>query len=222
MTGGNPVDRDSLAVLGAASAAVISDALDRLGRRDQVLDLSIRPLWPEARLAGVAVPVTIVADTSEPELPYDGELTALDGLHPGDVPLFAVEAGVRCASWGELFSCAALGRGAAGVVVDGYVRDAAEIKALGFATFARGLSPLDTFARAVVTGIDVEARVGGVAVRPGDLVVGDVDGVVVIPQEMAADVAEAVVTKHRLEGNARADLLAGMSIRDVWTKYGVL
>ena len=58
--------------------------------------------------------------------------------------------------------------------------------------------------------------------RPGDLVVGDVDGIVVIPQEMAADVAEAVVTKHRLEGNARADLLAGMSIREVWTKYGVL
>ena len=61
------------------------------------------------------------------------------------------------------------------MVVDGYVRDAAAIRALGFPAFARGLSPLDTFARAVVTGIDVEARVGGVEVRPGDLVVGDVD-----------------------------------------------
>ena len=77
-----------------------------------MLDPAIRPLWPEARLAGVAVPVVIVADTSEPELPYDGELTALDGLRPGDVPVLVVEAGVRAASWGELFSCAAIGRGA--------------------------------------------------------------------------------------------------------------
>ncbi len=222
MTDGRPIDGDAVAVLGGAPAAVISDALDRMGHRDQVLDLAIRPLWPEARLAGVAVPVVIVADPSEPELPYDGELTALDGLRPGDVPLLVVEEGVRCASWGELFSCAAMGRGAAGVVVDGYVRDAAQIKALGFPMFARGLSPLDTFARAVVTDIDVEARVGGVDVQPGDLVVGDVDGIVVVPQEMVADVAEAVVTKHRLEGNAREDLLAGMSIRAVWIKYGVL
>jgi 4-hydroxy-4-methyl-2-oxoglutarate aldolase len=205
-----------------APVAVISDALDRMGHRHQVLDLAIRPLWPEARFAGAAVPVTIVADQSEPELPYDGELTALDGLRPGDVPLFVVEEGVRCASWGELFSCAALGRGAAGVVVDGYVRDAAAITALGFPTFARGLSPLDTFARAVVTGIDVEARAGGVEVRPGDLVVGDIDGIVVVPLELVAEVADAVVTKHRLEGNARDDLLAGMSIREVWKKYGVL
>ncbi|MEI7761495.1 MAG: RraA family protein [Thermoleophilia bacterium] len=211
-----------MAVLHGAPAAVISDALDRLGRRHQVLDLAIRPLWPEARLAGVAVPVVIIADTSEPDLPYDGELTALDGLRPGDVPMFVVETGVRCASWGELFSCAAIGRGAAGLVVDGLVRDAAQIQALGFPTFARGLSPLDTFARAVVTGIDVEARVGGVEVRPGDIVVGDVDGIVVVPQEMVTEVAEAVVTKHRLEGNAREDLLAGMSIREVWVKYGVL
>ena len=222
MTGGSAYDGDATAVLHEAPVAVISDALDRVGRRDQVLDLAIRPLWPEARLAGVAVPVVIVADTSEPELPYDGELTALDGLRPGDVPLLVVEEGVRCASWGELFSCAALGRGAAGVVVDGYVRDAAAIEALGFPTFARGLSPLDTFARAVVTGIDVEARAGGVDVYPGDLVVGDVDGIVVVPQELVADVADAVVTKHRLEGNARDDLLAGMSIREVWKTYGVL
>jgi regulator of RNase E activity RraA len=68
----------------------------------------------------------------------------------------------------------------------------------------------------------VEARVGGVHVRPGDLVVGDVDGIVVVPQTLVADVAEAVVTKHRLEGNARDDLLAGMGIREVWKKYGVL
>jgi regulator of RNase E activity RraA len=211
-----------VASLADAASAVVSDVLDRMGRRHQVLDPAIRPLWPEARFVGVAVPVVIVADSSEPELPYDGELTALDGLRPGDVPIFVVEAGVRAASWGELFSCAAIGRGASGVVIDGLVRDAAQIKALGFPAFARGLSPIDTFGRAVVTGIDVEARVGGVDVAPGDLVVADVDGVVAIPHALAADVAEAVATKHRLEGQARDDLLAGLGIRQVWEKYGVL
>ncbi len=222
MTPGAHLDPQAADVLRGAPAAVVSDALDRLGRRGQVLDLAIRPLWPAARVTGVAVPVVIVADVSEPDLPYDGELTVLDGLRPDDVPMLVVETGVRAASWGELFSCAALGRGAAGVVIDGFARDAAAIQELGFPAFARGLSPLDTFARAAVSGIDVEARVGGVEVSPGDLVVGDIDGVVVVPRELVADVAEAVVTKHRLEGDARADLLAGMGIREVWKKYGVL
>lgn len=222
MTDFAAIDAAAWVVLADAPSAVVSDALDRLGRHEQVLDGSIRPLWPEARLTGVAVPVVVVSDSSAPERPYDGEITALDGLRPGDVPLFVVEAGVRAASWGELFSCAALGRGAHGVVIDGFVRDAAAIQELGFPTFARGLSPLDTFARAVVTGIGVEARVGGVEVAPGDLVVGDRDGVVVIPRSLAAEVAEVVGTKHRLEGEARSDLLAGMTLREVWKKYGVL
>ena len=223
--GGMSGDRTEPSVpagLAGAASAVVSDVLDRMGRRDRVLDQAIRPLWPEARCVGVAVPVVIVADSSDPELPYDGELTALDGLRPGEVPVLVVEPGVRAASWGELFSCAAIGRGAAGVVVDGFVRDASQITALGFPTFARGLSPLDTFGRAVVTGIGVEAVVGGVEVAPGDLIVGDADGIVSIPRALAADVAEAVATKHRLEGNARDDLLAGLGIREVWEKYGVL
>ena len=222
MTGGGQLDSGALDVLRAAPAAVVSDALDRLGRRDQVLDLAIRPLWPGARLTGVAVPVVIAADTSEPELPYDGELNALDGLRPGDVPVLVVEAGVRAASWGELFSCAARGRGAAGVVIDGLARDAAAIEKLLFPAFARGLSPLDTFARAAVTGIDVETRAGGVDVSPGDVVVADEDGIVIVPRALVADVADAVAAKQRLEGRARDDLLAGMGIREVWLKYGVL
>ena len=89
-------------------------------------------------------------------------------------------------------------------MIDGFARDAAAIQELGFPAFARGLSPLDTFARAVVTGIDVEARAGGVDVSPGDLVVGDVDGVVVVPRELVADVAEAVVDEAPTRGDARA------------------
>jgi 4-hydroxy-4-methyl-2-oxoglutarate aldolase len=222
VSGDRSLDPAALAVLERASAAVVSDVLDRMGRRDRVLDPAIRALFPEARAVGVAVPVVVAADTSEPELPYDGELTLLDGLAAGEVPMLAVEAGVRCASWGELFSCAARGRGAPGVVIDGFARDALAIRELGFPVFTRGLSPLDTFARAVVTDIGAQASIGGVDVGRGDVVVADVDGVVVAPRQLVDDVAEAVATKTRLEGSARDDLLAGMSIREVWRRYRVL
>lgn len=218
------VDPEKTALLdsfASASSAIVADALDRLGLRSQALDPAIRPLWPKARVLGWAMPVRIAADNNIPTQPYDGEMNALDALGSGDVPMFSVPSGLYVASWGELFSCGAIGRGARGVVVDGMIRDARQIEELGFATFARGCSPLDTFARAVVSDYGVAMAVGGVHVAPGDLVVGDIDGVVVVPRSVASEVAELVSAKRKLEQAARDDLLAGMRIRDVWTKYGV-
>lgn len=206
-----------------ATSAIVSDALDKLGLRQQAqaLDPAIRPLWDEAVVIGWAKPVLVIADTSEPERPYDGEMSALDGLEPGDVPMFAVEPALRVASWGELFSCGAIGRGARGAIVDGLVRDARQIRQLGFPTFARGCTPLDTYARAVVSAHGTAATVGGVYVTPGDLVVADTDGIVVVPRAAVRDAAELVKSKRKLEEGARQDLLDGMRIRDVWAKYGV-
>jgi regulator of RNase E activity RraA len=206
-----------------ATSAIVSDALDKLGLRQQAqaLDPAIRPLWDDAVVIGWARPVLVIADTSEPEHPYDGEMSALDSLEPGDVPLFAVEQGLRVASWGELFSCGAIGRGAQGAIVDGLVRDARQIRQLGFPTFARGCTPLDTYARAIVADHGCAAVVGGVYVTPGDLVVADIDGIVVVPRAAVRDAAEFVKSKRKLEEGARQDLLDGMRIRDVWAKYGV-
>lgn len=186
-----------------------------------MLEPEIRPLWSTAHVVGIAYPVVVVGDQSEPERPYDGEMAALDALGPGDVAMFEVEDGVRAASWGELVSCGAMGLGARGAIVDGLVRDAAQIEALGFPTFARGCSPLDTYARAVVTSHGTSATVGGVRVERGDVVVADRDGVVVVPATAAAAVAEAVASKRVLEQGAREDLLGGMGIRAVWDKYRV-
>jgi regulator of RNase E activity RraA len=210
-----------LEALQEASAAIVADALDRMGLHDQVLSESIRPHWPAARCVGLVYPVVVSADSSTPTRPYDGEMSALDGLQPGDVAVFEVEPGVRAASWGELFSCGALGRGARGAIVDGMVRDATQIEELGFPTFARGCSPLDTFERAVVSSHGDSAVVGGVPVDRGDVIVADRDGIVVIPAAVIDPVIETVATKRVLEQGARDDLLAGMAIRDVWEKYQV-
>lgn len=204
-----------------ATSAIVSDALDRLGLRRQALDPAIRPLWPGAAVVGRAYPVAIVVDESEPAAPYAGEMEALAALERGDVAVLVAEPQVRAASWGELFSCGAQGRGARGAIVDGFVRDSRQIEALGFPTFARGCSPLDTFARAVVSSHGTEVVSGGIAIRRGDVVVADRDGVVIVPAAAAADVAALVSEKGALEEGAKRDLLSGMAIHEVWKKYGV-
>lgn len=210
-----------LEALEGAMSATVCDALDRLGLRSQALDPAIRPLWTGARIVGLAMPVVVGSEEVVPDEPYAGEMDALDALSPGEVPVFEIDARSRAAAWGELFSCAAIGLGAVGMVCDGLVRDALQIEELGFPAFARGCSPLDTLGRAVVTSYGETAVCGGVRVARGDLIVADSDGVVAVPSAFIDDVATAVTDKRRLEDGARADLLNGMSIREVWEKYQV-
>jgi 4-hydroxy-4-methyl-2-oxoglutarate aldolase len=204
-----------------ATSALVADALDALGFREQTAHPRVRPLFPGLRVVGRAYPVSVVEDLSEPDEPYAGEMAALAAMSSGDVGIYAVDQGSRAAVWGELFSCGAIGRGAVGVVVDGCVRDARQIQELGFPVFATSTSPLDTRARARVDAHGSPVVFAGVPVERGDLVVADVDGVVVVPRTALDAVASLVAKKRPLEQGAREDLVAGMSIRDVWTKYGV-
>jgi 4-hydroxy-4-methyl-2-oxoglutarate aldolase len=204
------------------TTALASDALDRLGRREQAAAATIRPLRPGYRLTGRALPVSVVASDEMPEEPYAGEMRAIELLEPGDVPVYVTEAGVRAAVWGELFSLAARARGALGAVVDGAIRDADAVASLGLPVFCRGFSPLDTMGRAVVDEIGGDVVCGGVLVRRGDYLVADEDGVVFVPAELADDVVARVEEKVRGEDGARSQLIAGKSVRDVWDTWGVL
>ena len=213
---------DGLEALGGLEVAQVSDALDELGYRNQVLAPEIRALRPGSRLAGRAVPVVVEAtDAVEPN-PYEGDLRLVDSLRPDDVPVYGGAPGTPAALWGELLSCAALGRGATGAVVDGYVRDAHEMGELGFPVFCRGCSPLDTRGRVIVRGHGVPTVCGGVPVAPGDYVLADEDGVVVIPAGALEDVLDLVRSRDRGEEGAKADLLAGVSIVEVWEKWQIL
>jgi regulator of RNase E activity RraA len=205
----------------SASSAIAADALDALGHREQAMDSRLRPVDPGMRLVGRAYPVHVVEDRAVPELPYEGEMQALGAMGPGDVGVYAVSGESRAAAWGELFSCAAIGRGVRGVVVDGCIRDSRQIQALGYPVFASDRSPLDTLARARVESHGEPVVCGGRTVRRGDVLVADVDGVVVVPLEVVDEVAAFIATKHRLEQGARDDLVGGASIREVWKKYGV-
>lgn len=204
-------------------SALISDALDELGLRGQVMDPALRPLSVDTVLAGVAMPA-VIETTDEvvtPDSPYESEIRAVQRLEPGWVSVYGVAPGTRAAVWGELFSYAALTRGAVGAVIDGYVRDTRQLRAMGYPVFSRGASPLDTRARARVSDVGVPAAVGGVIVHPGDFIIADSDGVVVVPSAALEHVRAFVVRRRQDEGGARRDLRAGLAMDAVWEKWQV-
>lgn len=202
--------------------AVVSDILDDLGHRDHTLDPAIRPLGRGAVIAGPASPFLVTEVQRIPEEPYTGEIGALDDIRPGEVILVAAGGSPRAACWGELFSVAARARGARGTLIDGYCRDARRIAALGYPVWCRGTLPLDCKGRTAVTAWRQPAVVGGLPVRPGDLVVADDDGAVVIPAELTEETISRALAKASAEHALRDALEAGSTLRAAYDRFGVL
>jgi regulator of RNase E activity RraA len=203
-------------------AAVVSDILDDLGHRDHVLDPAIRPLSRGQVIAGPANPFLVTEIHQIPDEPYTGEISALDDIRPGEVILVAAGGSARAACWGELFSAAARARGARGTLIDGYCRDARRIAALGYPVWSRGMLPLDCKGRTAVTAWRQPAVIGGLPVRPGDLVVADDDGAVVIPAELAEETISRALAKASKEHGLRDALEAGSTLRAAYDRFGVL
>ena len=202
--------------------AVVSDCLDRVGIRDRVLAPRIRPLWPEARLAGVARTVRCVAVDAVPEDPadwYRGELAAVDALRAGDVMVVSTCEG---SYWGELLATAARARGANGIVADAYTRDTLALIEMGFPTFAAGIHCADSLGRIDVVETRGEITCGDVPVADGDLVLADHDGVVVLPAAVAEQVVALAEEKAAGESRVREKLAEGMSVTEAFRSYGVI
>jgi 4-hydroxy-4-methyl-2-oxoglutarate aldolase len=206
------------------STALLSDVLDGMGWRAQVLGRGIRPLDEESVLAGRARTALFmdVYEVTEGENPYAMEIALIDDLKRGEIPVFACGASGRIAPWGELLSTAAKARGAAGALMDGMVRDVRAIRRLGFPVFHGGIGPLDSKGRGKVVAIDVTVECAGVAVRPGDFIFGDVDGVIVVPRAVEAQAVALALEKLAGERTTLADLEAGVPLATVFAKYGVL
>jgi 4-hydroxy-4-methyl-2-oxoglutarate aldolase len=209
-------------VAGRLSTAVMSDILDDLGHRDHVLDPAIRPLGDAVVVAGWANPFLVAEVDEIPADPYTGEIAAMDDIAPDDVVLVAAGGSARAACWGELFSTAALARAARGTLIDGYCRDAQVIAALGYPVWCRGLLPLDVKGRLAVTAWREPAVVGGLTVRPGDLVVADADGAVVVPARLAGEAVGRALDKVSKENRVREALAGGSTLRSAYDRFGVL
>lgn len=203
--------------------AVVSDILDGLGLRNQVMAASIKPADPASRtiVVGRAATVLFAPIYEVPAEPYTTQIRAIDSLKPGDVGVLSTS-GVNATFWGELFSNAALARRARGMVIDGHHRDTRKILDLGFPVFSTGARPVDISGRAQAIGYDIPVACGGVLVRPGDIIFAEIDGIAVIPHEVADEAVAKAFEKVATEDRARGDLREGAYLADVWKKYKVL
>jgi regulator of RNase E activity RraA len=204
------------------TSALLADVLDALGHRHSCLPPAIRPLKPEWKLYGRAATLSAVPVASDPARPYAVELECVDRLKPGEVLVATTNGDRGSALWGELLSTAARAHGALGVVVDGLTRDAARILRMDFPVFAAGFSPLDSRGRLDGISHGLPIRIGECVVRPGDWVFGDIDGVVVVPSEMAEEALARALEKAKGENRVREELARGRSAREVFEEYGIL
>jgi 4-hydroxy-4-methyl-2-oxoglutarate aldolase len=205
-------------------AAVLSDVLDQLGYRHQVLPPQIRPLDDGLVLVGRARTGLYrdVYHVPRGHNPYALEIALIDDLKPGDVPVLGCGGSGRIAPWGELLTTASRARGATGCVTDGLVRDIKMIRELRFPVFHGGIGPLDSRGRGEVAAVDVPIECAGVTVNPGDLVFGDADGVLVVPQPVVKQALAQALEKVEGEDRTRAELEQGARLADVFAKYGIL
>jgi regulator of RNase E activity RraA len=203
-------------------SAVVCDALDAVGRRQQAPRVAVRPMTSETVLVGRAK-TTLWAEMfhTDPK-PYELELQAVDSAQPDDVLIAAAGGSMRSGLWGELLSTAARRSGCVGAIVDGAVRDVRQMTAMKFPVWARGTSVYDSRDRHRVIDVDVEVEIDGVTIAPGDLVFADVDGVVVVPRDVEDQVIQRAWEKVQAENVVRDSIRSGMTATEAFDRYGVL
>jgi len=189
--------KDFLERFRALPTGSISDAFDRLGIRGVITCL--RPVFEGTRVAGPAVTLRQVTSTSPETAPRHSEV--LDKVaQAGDVMVIDCDGRVDVATWGGLLSTRAKSKGLEGVVIDGATRDVDDIRSMRYPVFVRGFSPATSRTRFETVSIQSEVQCGGVKVRPGDLIVGDDTGIIVIPQERVEEVlyvSEGIVAHEK-------------------------
>ena len=210
--------------------AVVGDVMDKMGLHHQFLPPYLKPLSDDMIVAGRAMPV-LEADwfaeadsTGRSEVaakPFGVMMQALDDLKAGEVYV-AAGASPRYALWGEMMSTRAMHLGAAGAIVDGYSRDTRGILKLGFPTISMGRYAQDQGARGKVVDWRVPVEIGGVAIRPGDLIFGDIDGVLVVPSAAEGEAIARALEKVRGENLVATALRGGMSATEAFETYGIM
>jgi regulator of RNase E activity RraA len=204
----------------AVAVASVSDAVDKICGKRGFMDSTIKPRINDKRICGPAA--TVLEAATDEVLPPQHALDLIDEAPAGSVIVISIEGGEpNVAVWGGLMTAGAVANGHAGAVLDGGVRDLTEIRRdYGFPVYARDVSPATTVGRYRTVASQVPVCVGGVMVHPGDIIVGDVDGVVVVPK----DSAEAVLAMAR-EIDARELeqaklIIEERSLRKGLAKYG--
>jgi len=211
-------------------SAVVGDVMDKQGYLRQFVPPQIQPLDDDMFLVGRAMPV-LEADTFGEQVPGTANdlmnksfglmLEALDDLKKNEVYI-CTGASPRYALWGELMTTRALKLGAAGAVLDGYVRDTKGILEMNFPTFCYGRYAQDQGPRGKVLDFMLPIEIQGVVIRPGDIVIGDIDGVCIVPQKDEVDIISLAIEKARGEKLVKKAIEGGMSASEAFKKFGIM
>jgi regulator of RNase E activity RraA len=207
-------DREVLNIIKSRlDTALVSDALDDLGAHEQVMRSDIRPVYEGATLLGYAYPAVTVEMYEVGDEGYPGMPETVDSLKQDDVLVLGGHRSSHTCIWGDLVSVAAKARGAGGAVIDGNTRDVHEIIKLQFPVFSAGIGMATPLGRARISANGCSVRCGGVLVNPGDIVFGDINGVVVIPKELLEKVIPLALKRGEGEEVLRNRLLKGELMR---------
>lgn len=211
--------QDLVAGFKETAIASVADACDMVVGRRCYMDHAIAPRIADHKIVGPAA--TVLEVPSDEVVPPQHALDLIDEAEAGSVICIAVGANAEVAVWGGLMTAGAVANGHAGAVLDGAVRDIVEIRRdFGFPVFARSASPGTTLGRAKTLASQVPVDVGGILVHPGDIVVGDPDGVVVVPAAQAQKVLEMAREIDQREAEQTKLILEEKSLRAGLAKYG--
>ena len=210
--------------------ALVGDILDQYGHYNQFLPPGLKPVVTNMVTIGRAMPVLesdigeqIVRETNDEKIkqPFGLMFEALDDLKPDEVYICSGST-ASYALWGGLMSIRATKLKAAGAVLNGFIRDTNEIINLGFPTFSLGSYAADQGVRGKVIDYRVPIILGGVVVNPGDIVYGDRDGIIIVPQQLERTVFEGAIEKSRGEKLVKKALEDGMSTVNAYKKFGIM
>ena len=206
------------------NSAAISDSLDSFGRHDQVFAPGIHAVDPSLVLCGLArvgLYMPVYHDDENTRV-YEHEIALVDSLKPEEVPVLVCHGIQRISPWGELLSERSNYLGAAGCLTDGCVRDTSRIRDLKFPVYSSGTNPVDTKYRGKLMLFDVPGEICGVRVESGDLVFGDLDGIVIVPKDIMRSVVQKALEKVAAENVVRDEIRAGGALVDIFAKHGIL
>lgn len=213
------MDKDLVEGFRRVATASVADAVDKICGVRGYLDSAIAPRISDRKIAGPAV--TVLEEACEEFLPPTHALELIDAAEPGSVVVIATGANADVAVWGGPMTAGAVANRLEAAVLDGAVRDITAIKRdFGFPVFSRAASPGTTLGRCKTVASMVPVTLGDVVVNPGDMVVGDPDGVVIVPRDKAVEVLAMAQEIDQREAEQARLIIASGSLKEGLAKYG--